>query len=234
MFPKPKHFDWSTAMNRIVSFVFFALIMSVSFNTVAHADSVSDLSVESIAMRATDQYSDAKTAAADIRTKAHNGKCSLIVVTGSSEAWHQDLYVKAVSDLGGGILTQTQVITDNANMTVLVTGMNPSLQLMEHNSMWWDEALTGITEGLDAFKNAAKTVGYTVENLGDIHCQSSSRFATRRAKVLEAQELRRKAAEAAAAAKALEAGAEAEEPKTKQEPKQEPKATEEGGKTSPA
>lgn len=224
-------------MNRTLFVSIFALFVSVSLNDVAHAEkggvTLDELTVQSIATKSTDQRSDANVAAADLRAGAHEGKCSLIVVTGSSEAWHQDLYVKAVSDLGGGILTQTQVLVDNANMAVLVTGMNPSLQLMEHNSMWWDEALTNVTEGLDAFKTAAKAAGYSVENLGDIACQSSSRFASRRAKVLKAQELRIKAAKAAAAAKALESGAEAEpEPEPKQKAKQ--KAKSEEGKTSPA
>lgn len=222
-------------------FSILALAMSVSFNPAAHAEKggvmMSDLSVESIATQATNQYSDALVAAADLRAGAHDGKCSLVIVTGANDAWHEDLYVKAVSDLGGGILTQTQVVVDNVNMAVLITGMNPQLQLMEHNAMWWDESLTPVSEGLDTFKTAAKTAGYTVENLGDISCQSSSRFASRRAKVLKAQKLREEAAAAAAAAKALEAGAEAETEQKAEEPKakQKPKAKEANeGKTSPA
>lgn len=225
-------------MNRTLFVSIFALCVSVSFNHVAHAEkggvTLDELTVQSIATKSTDQHDNAMVAASDIRTKSHDGQCSLIIVTGSANSWHKDLYVRAVSDLGGGILTQTQLLSDEINMAVLITGMNPQLQLMEHNSMWWDQTLTPITEGLDAFKTAAKAAGYSVENLGDIACQSSSRFASRRAKVLKAQELRIKAAKAAAAAKALESGAEAEpEP----EPKTKPKAKETNtvdGKTSPA
>jgi hypothetical protein len=216
-------------MNRTLFVSIFALFVSAPFNTIAHAEegsvTLGDLTVKSIAT----QYSDARVASSDIRQKSHEGSCTLLMITGANDAWDEDLYVKSVSDLGGGILTQTRVLVDNVNMAVLITGMNPQLQLMEHNSMWWDQTLTPVSEGIDSFKAAAKKAGYRVENLGDIACQSSSRFASRRAQVLKAQELRRKAAKAASAAKALEAGAEAE-------PKEEPEVKEPKVevKTSPA
>ena len=197
----PNHLTRRHAM-RCFSFAILTLFMGVTFNPQqAHAEKGG----------VTTQRRNARVAASDIRTKAHDSKCHLVIVTGANNSWDQDLYIKSVSDLGGGILTQTRVVADNINMVVIVVGQNPELQLMEYNRFWWDTPLTPVSRGFEAFKSAAEKAGYRAEKgKFTIPCQSSSRYASRRARVLKAQEHRRKSAADAAAADALEAGVESE------------------------
>ena len=241
-FPKPKLRHWSTAMNRIVSFVFFALIMSVSFNHVAHAEKggvISQMTTEAIAEKASaeqheaevkdvDAARDAKVMTSHIKTRAHDTQCKLISIVGGVDSWSKDLYIRVVSDMGAGVLTESQPVYDS-NLTVVMFGANPTFQLRESNRFWFDGNLTDPVEGLDKFTAAARKADYFVNDLGGVHCQSSSRHLARVAKVREARRLRQVAREAEAKAKALEGKT---EPKTKQKAKQ--KAKSEEGKTSAA
>ena len=203
-----------------------AILLILLFQTFGHAEKGS-VKVDP------DASQDSKVMARHIQEGAHDALCVLVTVVGGEDVWSRDLYIRAVSDMGAGVLTQSQPVY-GSNMTSLVVGANPVFQLRESNRFWFDSNLTKAIHGLDAFSARAKAKGYTVKNLGGIHCQSSSRHVDREARVREAQRLRDISRKAAAKAKALEMKTEepkAEEPKAPKAPK---KTDTEEGKTSPA